>query len=287
MSPGPGIVGVVAWKPFPTNLPLVKRWRGLGIRAELLTPTDALLRLRPGDTALVRLDVTPTLDDIEPGLTDIIALQHRGVRLLNRPSTLLAAHDKRETARRLGRAGIPHPWTLHRNRLDEVATVDPPFVLKPRFGSWGADVMVCRDAEERTRCLATIRDRSWFRRHGVLIQELVPPVGYDLRLIVAGGRVVGAERRVAAACEWRTNEALGARAVQARPSKEESALAIGATRAVGGDLVGVDLLPLPGGGYIVIEVNAAVDFNDEESLPGRDVFVDAADALALAVDVAA
>jgi len=272
---------VVAWKPFPSNLPLVEGWRRLGIRAELLRPSDARRRLGPGDVALARLDVTPTLDRVEAGLVEITALGRRGVRLLNPPAALLAAHDKRETALRLIDAGIPHPRTLHRKRLDEVRALAPPFVLKPRFGSWGQDVMLCRDAGELERCLARIRDRSWFRRHGVLIQELVPPVGYDLRVIVAGERIVGAERREAAPGEWRTNEALGGRAIPALPSEEEGALAIDAARAIGGDLLGVDLLPLPDTGYVVIEVNSAVDFDAEDSLPGRSVYADAADALAL------
>jgi len=274
-------VGVVAWKPFPSNLPLVEGWRRLGIRAELLRPAEARRRLGHGDVALARLDVTPGLDGVEAGLAEIAALQRRGVRVLNRPAALLAAHDKRETARRLAVAGIPHPPTLHCGGLDEVRALELPFVLKPRFGSWGRDVMLCRDADERERCLASIHERSWFRRHGVLAQEFVPPLGYDLRVIVAGDRVVGAERRNAARGEWRTNEALGGWAAHAQPSEGQSALAIEAAHAIGADLLAVDLLPVADDGYIVIEVNGAVDFDAEESLPGRDVYADAADALAL------
>jgi len=276
-----GIVAVVAWKPFPSNLPLVEGWRRLGIRAELLRPPAAHRRLGPGDVALGRLDVMPTLDGVEAGLVEITALERRGVRLLNRPAALLAAHDKRETALRLTDAGIPHLRTLHLKRLEEVRALDPPFVLKPRFGSWGQDVMLCRNAGELERCLATIGDRSWFRRHGVLIQEFMPPLGYDLRVIIAGGHVIGAKRREPAPGEWRTNEALGARGVQAEPSEREGALAIDAARAIGADLLGVDLLPLRDSGSVVMEVNGAVDFDEEESLPGRSIYADAADALAL------
>lgn len=52
-----------------------------------------------------------------------------------------------------------------------------------------------------------------------------------------------------------------------------------AAAAMGGDLVGVDLLPLGPGRYVVLEVNGAVDFNSDYSL-GSNVF----DAVAAAVE---
>lgn len=148
----PGIVAVVAWKALPTNLPLVREWRRLGIRAELLAPPAARRRLGPGDVALLRLDVTPGLDGVEQGLADVAQLPAHDVRLLNRPAALLAAHDKLETARRLAAAGIPHPQTVCRERLDDLRGLEPPLVLKPRFGSWGKDLMLCRTTAELERC---------------------------------------------------------------------------------------------------------------------------------------
>lgn len=276
------MVAVVAWKPLPSNQPLVDNWRRRGIGAELMSPGDARRRLGPGDVALARLDVTPTLDDVEPGVDDLAALEDHGVRVLNRPDSLLAAHDKWQTAQRLADAGVAHPGTAHVTSLDDIRSLTPPFVLKPRFGSWGWDVIRCLHREDVGRAAAILRERAWFRRDGVLVQELVPPRGVDLRVIVAGDRVVGAERRHAAPGEWRTNEAPGGRPVHADPTESEGALAIAATRAIGADFVGVDLLPLPEGGYTVIEVNSALDFNHaDDSLPGRNVYMDVAAALGL------
>ena len=85
------------------------------------------------------------------------------------------------------------------------------------------------------------------------------PRGYDLRLIVAGNRVIGCARRVAPEGEWRTNVALGASVEPAVAPPLARRLAVAAARAVKGDLVGVDLLPV-GSGFVVVEVNGAVDF---------------------------
>jgi glutathione synthase/RimK-type ligase-like ATP-grasp enzyme len=56
------------------------------------------------------------------------------------------------------------------------------------------------------------------------------------------------------------------------PTQRACALATEAAAALAGDVVGVDLLPLANGDYVVLEVNGAVDFTTESSLVGRDVF---------------
>jgi [lysine-biosynthesis-protein LysW]--L-2-aminoadipate ligase len=260
---------------------LAAGWRERGLDAERVSPPDLRGHLRPADTVLGRLDVLPTLDGVEPGLLELLLLERAGVHVLNRAAALLRTHDKLRTAACLASSGIPHPRTLHVGPRRGVPALGTPVVLKPRFGSWGKDVFVCRsDAELATR-LDDVRDRSWFRRHGALLQELVPPRGHDLRLVVARGVTVGAAVRVAAPGEWRTNVSLGGSRRAAVPTAEASSLAAAAAAAVGADLVGVDLLPVDGG-YVVLELNGAVEFDLDYSLPGADAYVDAARALGFA-----
>lgn len=260
-----------------TNLELEEAWRDAGVDAEIV----AVSEVRPDDLVVARLDILPTIDGVEPGLVELLRLEWRGARVLNRARTLVAAHDKLLTARALARAALPHPLTVHVRHDGTVPVIAPPVVLKPRLGSWGVDVFRCDTVDEFRRCYEEIESRPWYRRHGTLVQELVPPVGHDLRLIVAGGTVVGAVRRVAGPGEWRTNVSLGATRHPVVPPPAACALAIAAAAAIRGDFVGVDLLP-HGDGYTVIELNGSPDFNATYSLPGRDVFLDAAAALGLA-----
>jgi RimK family alpha-L-glutamate ligase len=260
---------------------LVRAWRGRGLAAELVSSADALTTMGPADTLVCRLDVLPTLDGVEPGLLAVLLLERRGVRVVNPVSSLLAAHDKLRTARVFGAVGLPHPRTCAVSRSTRAADLRPPVVLKPRYGSWGKDVFRCESRREVEETLEAVADRPWFRRHGGIAQELLPSPRSDLRVIVAGGHVVGAAERVAAPGEWRTNVSLGGSLVPADPGDDAAELAETAAAVIGAELVGVDLLPLPDGRFVVLELNGAVDFDGTYSLHGGSVFEDAAAALEL------
>jgi RimK family alpha-L-glutamate ligase len=259
---------VVAHRVTPTNSRL----------GAVLTPSQALTRLGRGDVAIGRLDVLPSLDGVEPGLWALDRLAALGVTVLNPRTALVAAHDKLATAHALFAHSVPHPRTVHVAPWKELPELEPPIVVKPRFGSWGEDVVRCDTAEEIDETIAQLAHKHWFEATGAIAQKLVAPRGYDLRVLVAGGTVVGAVRRVATNGEWRTNVALGARREPVDPPDAARAVALAAAAAVGGDLVGVDLLPADLGTWVVLEVNGAVDFNATYAL-GDDVYAAARAAL--------
>ena len=259
---------VVAHRVTPTNTRL----------GTVLSPAQALARLAPGDVALGRLDVLASLDGVEPGLWALERLSATGVTVLNGRQTLVAAHDKLTTAHALFGASVPHPRTMHVAPWLPLPELEPPLVFKPRFGSWGQDVIRCDDEPSIQRTLAYLATRAWYDATGAIAQKLVAPRGFDLRLVVAGGKIVGAVKRVAAAGEWRTNVALGARREPVQSPPEACAIAIAAAAAIDGALVGIDLLPADVGTWVVLEVNGAVDFTSAYSLDD-DVFSAASAAL--------
>ncbi|MGH3085436.1 MAG: hypothetical protein ACRDNP_15535, partial [Gaiellaceae bacterium] len=140
-SPGPTDrrrTVVIFGKPTETNCALAAAFAQLGQRARLAGVTT-LSRLGHGALAVARLDVLPTLDGIEPGLWRLAWLERRGVHVMNGSLALFAAHDKLSTTLFLGRAGVAQPRTAQL-RSESVPPFPPPYVVKPRFGSWGRDV---------------------------------------------------------------------------------------------------------------------------------------------------
>ena len=265
-----------------TNARLVAAWTAQGLESAIVDPCE--LRPGAGEVLLGRLDVLPTLDGVEPGLLRLHLAQHwsqrLGVVILNRAAALLATHDKLRTAVALKRAQLPHPLTWRVRPGGVASPPAAPVVLKPRFGSWGRDVRLCRSNDEVVDALREFSSRAWFRRHGALAQEVIPTQGFDQRVLVAGGRVVGAVERHPQAGEWRTNVSVGASKRTVVPEANACALAIAAAKVVGADLLGVDLMPLRGGGYVVIELNGAADFDQRYRLSG-DIYAEVADALGL------
>ena len=248
---------VIAHRITPTNTRL----------GAVLTPAQALAKLRHGDVALGRLDILPTLDGIEPGLSALDRLDALGVTVLNGHRTLVAAHDKLATANAMFAAGVPHPRTVHVAPWLDLPELVAPLVAEAslRLVGRGRDPLRHGGRDRRrppARADAPVVCNDRRRRAEARLAARLRPADRRRR----GQR---RRRRQARRCGRRVADERRARrtARTDTPDREQAcAIAVAAAEAIGGDLVGVDLLPADAGTWVVLEVNGAVDFNSTYTL---------------------
>jgi len=195
-------------------------------------------------------------------------LEDRGIPVMNSPRALERTVDKFWTTALLEQAGLPVPETIVCERPEDAITAFRALgdvIVKPLFGSMGLGMVRVSDEEMAFRVSRTLEAI----RGVYYLQRVVDHAGCDVRAFVVGDRVIGAiERR---APGWRTNLARGGEAHPTTLSPEWTALAIRATRAVGADYAGVDLLPARDGTVYVIEVNGIPGWRGLQDATSIDV----------------
>ncbi len=231
------------------------------------------------DLVLPRIIPGGSLEQVIARVDTLHWLEASGVRVVNPPRAIERCVDKFYTTALLARAGLPVPETTVCQRVDDaIAAVRRlgQVVLKPIFGAMGQGLVRLDDPDVAWRVLRTLD----LTRPVYYVQQAIAHDGWDVRVFVAGGRVVGAIRRHAAEGEWRTNVARGGRAEALDPpglSDDWASLALAATAAVGADYAGVDLLPGRDGQTYVLEVNAIPAWRGLQEATGIDVAGQVAD----------
>ncbi|WP_307796435.1 lysine biosynthesis protein LysX [Actinomadura barringtoniae] len=213
------------------------------------------------------------------GMYASLLLEARGVPTVNRSEVIEVCGDKLRTSLALERAGIPVPRTAvaltPEAGAEAAEKLGFPVVIKPLAGSWGRLVAAVHDRAGAETVLEHRAALPSPQQHIVYLQELVDKPGRDIRVIVAGDEVIGATYRYGDG-GWRTNAALGARSEPCPLTPELTEPALAAARAVGGGVLGVDLIEGPDG-PLVLEVNHTVEFRGLQEAHGEAV--DVADAI--------
>jgi [lysine-biosynthesis-protein LysW]--L-2-aminoadipate ligase len=209
-----------------------------------------------------------------------LLMESRGVPVLNTAETIATCGDKLRTTLELHRCGLPTPRTslalTPEAALEALEAFGYPAVVKPLTGSWGRLAALVRDPAEARIVMEHRAALPSPQQHIIYLQEYVEKPGRDIRVIVAGEAAVAASYRYAGAGEWRTNAAREARCEPCPLTPELTGLALAAAKAVGGGVLGVDLIEGPGGPY-VLEVNHTVEFHGLQTAHGEAV--DVADAI--------
>ena len=193
-------------------------------------------------------------------------LERMGVLFINSSDAIDNVKDKLYTMQILAQNNIPHPKTmLVKNPIDSdyvERNIGFPIVVKSLSGTHGKGVYL---ADNKTNFEQLVEMMEQFNdRFNIILQEFVSDsFGRDLRIIVVGGKVIGAMKRESSDGDFRANITRGGGAKPVELDEQMEYLALESTKLLGLDIGGVDLL-YDSDGYKICEVNSSPGFNGME-----------------------
>ncbi|WP_152039546.1 lysine biosynthesis protein LysX [Salinigranum salinum] len=201
------------------------------------------------------------------------------VEVVNSSETAQLCADKVNNSLALEAAGVPTPATevafTTDAALESIERFGYPCVLKPVVGSWGR-LMAKIDTRDAAEAILEHKATLGHYEHKVFyIQEFVEKPGRDIRVLAVDGEPIAAMTRSSE--HWLTNAAKGGETANFELDERALELVERASEAVGGGLLGVDLMEVGENGdeYTVHEVNHTVEFKALNDAVGDNVDVPA------------
>ncbi len=230
------------------------------------------------DALIVRTMPPGSLEQVVFRMNVLSQIEAAGTVVLNSPRAIECAVDKYLTTARLRQAGLPVPATFvsetAEEALDALPRLGGDVVVKPLFGSEGRGIVRVSDPDLGLRVFRAIE-----RTGGLLyLQQFIAHGGYDVRLLVLDGRILGAIKRRSGS-DFRTNVARDAVPEPHEVTPAEATAAVAAAAATGARFAGIDLLYDQHGAMYVIEVNAVPGWRAFQGVTGIDVASRVIDAL--------
>ena len=197
--------------------------------------------------------------------------QALNVPCLNHADAFVKARDKWLSLQLLLANGIAVPTSLlgglETKANDAVRHIGTPIILKTLSGSQGIGVVLAEQPQSAVSMLETLKQANV----PTLAQEFIAEAqGADLRCFVVGERIVAAMQRIGQRGEFRANCHRGARAEKVILTEQEKHVALNATKVLGLDVAGVDLIR-SANGPLVLEVNASPGLEMIEKTSGIDI----------------
>lgn len=203
-------------------------------------------------------------------------LEKSGYKLFNSIDAITKCDDKMLTHIVLSNNGILMPSTIsstlcyhdngNRDYLDKVIeTIGLPMIVKENYGSLGKQVYLAKSKER----LLELENKLIHVPH--LYQEFVSSsVGRDYRIIVIGNKVVAYMKRENTK-SYLSNLAAGGTATKCVLPQSYLDVAEKASKILGLDYCGVDILEGPNGEPIISEVNSNAFYEGIEKTTGVNV----------------
>ena len=185
---------------------------------------------------------------------------------------LVRSRDKLRATQVLAKNGIGIPKTVFAKQPRDVNNLiktvgGPPLIVKLLEGTQGLGVVL---AETKTAAKSVI-EAFYGLNANILVQEFIKEAGgSDIRAFVVGGKVIAAYKRQGQEGEFRSNLHRGGLGEKVKLSSIEKKTAVAATKSLGLNIAGVDMLRSERG-PLVLEVNSSPGFEGVENVTGVDV----------------
>lgn len=208
------------------------------------------------------------------GLHFTACLEFLDVPVLNRFEVANNCGNKLLTSFLLKKYNVPTPKTYFsfssETALEILDKEGYPLVIKPIIGSWGRGVMLLKDRDTADAIIEARElndgplDRIYY------LQEVIKRPPRDIRAIAVGNQIIAAMYRNSSG-GFKTNIALGGEPVPCEITKELEDICIKASKAVGGGILGVDVMEDEKRGLVVHEVNNTVEFKGLAKVAKRNI----------------
>lgn len=208
------------------------------------------------------------------GLHFTASLEFMDVPVLNKFQVANQCGNKMFMTLLLKKNNVPTPKTYFsfssESALDNIEKVGYPLVIKPVIGSWGRGVMQIKD-KDTADALFEIRDITDSPHDRIFyLQELINRPPRDIRVITIGDQPIAAMYRKSSG-GFKTNIALGADPELCEITKEIEDISAKASKAMGGGILGIDIMEDEKRGLVVHEVNNTVEFKGLARVSRRNI----------------
>ena len=208
------------------------------------------------------------------GLHFTACLEFLDIPVFNRLEVANNCGNKMFTSLLLKKHNVPTPKTYFSFSSESaVKTLDMqgyPLVIKPIIGSWGRGVILLKDRETADAILEVREITDGPLDRIFYLQEAIKRPPRDIRAISVGDQVIAAMYRTSTG-GFKTNIALGAEPVPCEITKELEDVCMKASKAVGGGILGIDIMEDEKRGFVVHEVNNTVEFKGLAKVAKRNI----------------
>jgi len=208
------------------------------------------------------------------GLHFTASLEFMDIPVLNKFEVANICGNKMFMTLLLKKNNIPTPKTYFsfssESAAENLDKVGFPLVIKPVIGSWGRGVMPLKD-KDTMEAVFEIRDITDSPHDRIYyLQELIKRPPRDIRVITVGDEPIASMYRKSSG-GFKTNIALGADPELCEITKEMEDMASKASKAMGGGILGIDMMEDEENGLVVHEVNNTVEFKGLARVAQRNI----------------